>query len=66
MLPLPVIIDIIKAFKTELGFSVKCAYVYFPNPRQMSIWSCQISAGSSNPDDNFGFGLRNRIRVWTG
>jgi hypothetical protein len=36
--------------------SVKCANIYFSNPRQMSIETCQTPAGSSNPDDKFGFG----------
>jgi hypothetical protein len=39
---------------------VSLLYLYFKEyfSIQMTIRTCQILAGSSNPDDKFGFGLR--------
>jgi hypothetical protein len=50
-------------WKTELDYSIKCASAFFSNPKQVSIGICQISAGFSNPDDGFWFGLHTRIQI---
>jgi hypothetical protein len=45
--------------KSNTGFEFFCQIRerMLSNTRQMSVGTCQISAGSSNPDDKFGFNL---------